>query len=82
MPRQRTHYSSRRAHFLPDHFPQRLGWFLHASGLPRAEVARRLGVSPMTVWRWGKGTSRPNYRHLNALVSLADDLDLGHLFRE
>ena len=85
MPRQRTHYSRRahfKARFLPDHSPQRLGWFQHASGLPRAEIARRLGVSPMTVWRWSKGISRPNYRHLKARVALADDLGLGYLFRD
>ena len=36
----------------------------------------------MTIRRWWKAGIRPNYRHLNALLSLADDLGLGHLFRE
>ena len=81
MPRQRTQYS-RRTYAIADDFPQRLVWFKHASGLPWAEIARRLGISPMTIRRWWKAGVRPNYRHLNALLSLADDLGLGHLFRE
>ena len=81
MPRQRTQYS-RRASVVPDDFTQRLVWFKHASGLSWAEIARRLGVAPMTRRRWWKAGIRPNYRHLNALLSLADDLGLGHLFRD
>ena len=81
MPRQRTQYS-RRTYAITDDFPQRLVWFKYASGLPWAEIARRLGISPMTIRRWWKAGVRPNYRHLNALLSLADDLGLGHLFRE
>ena len=58
MPRQRTHYN-RRAYVFPDDFPQRLVWFKHASGLPWAEIARRLGISPMTIRRWWKAGIRP-----------------------
>ena len=81
MLRQRTPYRVR-PHATPDHFPQRLEWFQHASGLPWAEIARRLGISPITIRRWWKRGVRPNYRHLKALQDLADDLGLGHLFRD
>ena len=79
MPRQRTQYR-RKPHDFPDDFPQRLVWFKHASGLSCVEIARRLGVDPVTIRRWGKRGVRPNYRHLKALQDLADDLGLGHLF--
>ena len=45
-------------------------------------MARRLGAYPHTVWRWTEGRGRPNARHLMALLDLADDLGLGHLFTE
>ena len=79
MPRQRTQYR-RTPHAFPDDFPQRLVWFKHASGLSWVEIARRLGVDPVTVRRWWQRGVRPNYRHLKALQDLADDLGLGHLF--
>ena len=79
MPRQRTQYRTK-PHGFPDDFPQRLVWFKHASGLSWVEIARRLGVDPVTVRRWWQRGVRPNYRHLKALQDLADDLDLGHLF--
>ena len=47
MPRQRTQYRRK-----PHDFPQRLVWFKHASGLSWVEIARRLGVDPVTVRRW------------------------------
>ena len=82
MPRQRIHHS-RRAHDFPDDFPQRLVRFQKESGLSWSETARCLGISPMTIRRcWWKAGIGPNYRHLNALLSLADDLVRGHLFRE
>ena len=81
MPRQRTHYN-RVAHAIPDDFPQRLVWFQQQSGLSWAEIARRLGVDPVTVRRWWKRGVRPSYRHLMALQELADSLGLGHLFAE
>ena len=46
MSRQRTQYGRK-----PDDFPQRLVRFKHASGLSWVEVARRLGVDPLTVRR-------------------------------
>ncbi len=81
MPRQRTQYR-RKTDAIPDAFPQRLAWFLHASGLPRAEIARRLGVAPLTIRRWRYKGVRPNYRHLKALHDLGNDLGLGHLFTD
>ena len=81
MPRQPIQYR-RKPHATPDHFPQRLEWFQHASGLTWAEIARRLGISPITIRRWWKRGVRPNYRHLKALQDLADDLGLGHLFTD
>ena len=46
------------------------------------EIARRLGVDPVTVRRWWQRGVRPNYRHLKALQDLADSLGLGHLFAD
>ena len=79
MPRRRTQYR-RKTDAIPDAFPQRLVWFKHASGLSWVEIARRLGIDPVTVRRWWQRGVRPNYRHLKALQDLADDLGLGHLF--
>ena len=81
MPRQPTQYR-RKPHATPDHFPQRLEWFQHASGLTWAEIARRLGISPITIRRWRYKGVRPSYQHLKALQDLADDLGLGHLFTD
>ena len=81
MRRQRVTYR-RRAYPVPDDFPQRLAWFKHASGLTWAEIARRIGVDPVTVRRWWKKGVRPNYRHLKALHDLAESLGLGHLFAD
>ena len=69
MPRQRTQYR-RTPHAFPDDFPQRQVWFKHASGLSWVEIARRLGVDPVTVRRWWQRGARPNYRHLKALQDL------------
>ena len=81
MPRQRTQHT-RRTYPFPDDFPQRLVWFKHASGLSWAEIARRLGVAPLTIRRWRYKGVRPNYQHLKALHDLANDLGLGYLFTE
>ena len=51
MPRQRTRYNRTRRG-IPDDFPQRLVWFKHASGMSWSEIARRLGVPPITIRRW------------------------------
>ena len=81
MPRQRTDHS-RRTYVFPDDFPQRLVRFKEESGLPWAEIARRLGTYPHTVKRWWKEGVRPHFRHQMALLDLADDLGLGHLFTD
>ncbi len=78
VPRQRVRHN-RRLHPVPDDFPQRLEWFGHASGLSWAEIARRIGVTPITVRRWRKAGVRPNYRQLRALHEVADALALLHL---
>ncbi len=81
MPRQRVPHQ-RETHDIPSHFPQRLKRFQEESELPWAEIARRLGTYPHTVWLWKEGKSRPNQHHMKALLDLADDLDLGHLFTD
>ena len=35
-----------------------------------------------TVWRWWKGGVRPNTQHMLALLGLANNLGLGHLFTD
>ena len=81
MPRQRIHYN-RVTYSFPDDFPQRLERFKEESGLSWAEIHRRLGTDPETVRRWRKKGMRPGMRHMMALLALADDLGLGHLFRD
>ena len=81
MPRKRTDYR-RETYNFPDAFPQRVEWLMEEADLSRAELARRLGTYPRTVWRWTEGRGRPNARHLMALLELASDLGLGHLFTE
>ena len=81
MPRQRTNHS-RRVYVLPDDFPERLKRFHRESGLPWAEIARRIETYPLTIRRWRCQGVRPNLRHQTALLALADSLDLGHIFTE
>lgn len=78
MPRQSTQHS-RRVYLFPDDFSERLKLLKEKSGLPWAEIARRLGVNPLTVRRWWKYGGRPSVRHQMALLKLAEDLDLGHI---
>ena len=78
MPRQRPDYG-RTVYVLPADFPKRLKALQKQSGLPWAEIARRIGTYPFTVWRWYEGGVRPHYRHQMALLELADDLGLAHL---
>ncbi len=78
MPRQRTDHS-RTVYVLPDDFPRRLKQFQEESGLSRAEIARRIGTSPYTVWRWLECGVIPHFRHQMALLSLAQDMGLSHL---
>ena len=77
MLRRRTQYR-RKTDAIPDAFPQRQ----HASGLPWAEIARRLGVAPLTIRRWRYKGVRPNYQHLKALHDLAEDLGLAYIFTD
>ena len=81
MLRPHTYYS-RRTHEFPDDFPQRLERFKVESGLPWAEIARRLGTYPLTIRRWRYKGVRPNLAHQVALLDLADDLGLGHIFTD
>ena len=78
MPRQRIDHS-RTIYVFPDDFPQRLVRFKEASGLSWAELARRLGTSPLNLRRWRDGV-RPHLRHLMALLDLAEEMGLTHLF--
>ena len=52
------------------------------SGLSWAEIARRIGTYRHTVLRWTEGVVRPNVKHMMALLELAKDMGLGHLFTE
>ena len=81
MPRQHTNYI-RVTYGFPADFPQRLERFQRESGLSWAELNRRLGIDPETMRRWRKGRSRPSARHMMALLDLADDLGLGHIFTD
>ena len=81
MPRQRIPHNTTGRDF-PADFPQRLERFKEESRLPWAEIARRLGVYPHTVWRWQRGLARPNGEHMIALLDLADDFGLGHIFTD
>ena len=81
MPRQRIH-QGRTVYAVSSDFPQRLLRFKEESRLPRAEIARLLGVYPHTVWRWQSGLARPNGAHMMTLLDLADDFGLGHLFTD
>ena len=67
---------------LPDDFPQRLRRFQAESELPWAEIARRLGVYPFTLWRWVEAGVRPHLRHQMDLLALAEDLGLGHILTD
>ena len=79
MPRQRKHHGGR-VYLFPRDFPLRLRRFQEESGLSWAEIARRLGVHAFTVWRWLEAGVQPHHRHLLALLDLAEELGLGHIF--
>lgn len=67
MPGQRAH-SRRRVCLYPGGFPDRLELLQGRSGLPRAGIARRVVVDPLTVRRWWKYGVRPSVRHQVALL--------------
>ena len=81
MPRQHTHHG-RIVYVFPDDFPQRLVRFKEESGLSWAELARRLGTSALNLRRWKDKGVRPHWRHLTALLELAGDLGLVHIFTD
>ena len=81
MPRQCTRYNRTRRGLLDD-FPERLRRFQELSGLSWSEIARRIGTYRYTVWRWKEGMGRPNTEHMMALLDLAEDLGLAHIFTE
>ena len=78
MPRQRIRYR-KTFHVFPSDFPRRLELFKEASSLTWREIARRLGTNTLTLRRWRAG-AQPNSKHLLALLEVADELSLGHLF--
>ena len=80
MPRHRVH-NSRMVYVFPNDFPERLERFQRESGLSWAEIARRVGTSDLNLRRWRQGV-RPHWRHLAALLELAEDLGLAHLFTD
>ena len=81
MPKQRTIYF-RKTYEFPDDFPERLKRFQRESGLSWSEIARRIGTYRNTVRRWKEGLSRPNTAHMMALLELAGDLGLAHIFTD
>ena len=81
MPRQRIHHT-RETYDFPDDFPERLKRFKEESGLTWAELNRRLGTHPYTIRRWVLGRARPSMWYMMALLKLAEDLGLAHLFTE
>ncbi len=81
MPRQRIHHS-RITYDFPDDFPQRLVRFQEESGLTWAEIARRIGAHPYTVRRWVLGRARPNMTYMMALLDLAEEMGLRHIFTD
>ena len=58
MPRQRISYK-KTTYELPEDFPQRLKRFQEESGLSWSEIARRLGIDPITINANGSGECAP-----------------------
>ena len=81
MPRQRIHHT-RETYEVPSDFPERLKRFQKESGLTWAEIARRLGAHPYTIRRWVLGRARPGMRYMMALLELAEELGLAHIFTD
>ena len=81
MPRQYIRHS-RKTYDFPEDFSRRLVRFKEESGLPWAELRRRLDVDPETLRRWRDKGVRPTAEHLMALLALADSFGLGHLFTD
>ena len=81
MPIQRTDYG-RSTYDFPDDFAEPLKRFQRESGLSWSGIARRTGAYRHTVFRWVKGTNRPNTEHMMALLELAEGMGLAHIFTE
>ena len=81
MPRQRISYARDTYVFLAD-FPQRPKRFQEESGLPWAEIARRVGADIESVRCWREGRARPNAEHLAALQGVAEDMGQGSLLTD
>lgn len=79
MPRQRTVHIGT-TYSLPEDFPERLKQFQEESGLSESEIARLLGTYRVNVWRWASGRTRPNNQYRRALLELAKDMGLVHIF--
>ena len=77
MLRQRTQHSRRTYDF-----PQRLARFQRGVGPVVVGDRPTSWTYRHTVWRWAEGRVRPNVKHMLALLELAKDLGLGHLFTE
>ena len=79
MPRQRTDHS-RIVYVFPDDFPQQLVRFQEESGLPWAELNRRLDTDPETVRRWrDKGVRPTRGTCWRWRLELANSLGLDHI---
>ena len=59
----------------PHDFPQRLERLRAASGLTWRALARELGVSVRSLYRWRAGT-RPDAAHMLAIVEFATEREL------
>ena len=81
MPKQSVNYN-RRTYDFPEDFPQRPERFQKESGLSWSEIARRIGTYRHTVWRWQADRVRPNVEHMMALLDLAEELGLRHIFTD
>ena len=67
-------YRAQGAEF-PEDFPQRLERLREASGLTWRALARELGVSVRSLYRWRAGT-RPDAAHMLSLVEFATEREL------
>ena len=75
MSRQRTTDYRPSGTEFPDDFPQRLERLREASGLTWRGLARELGVSVRSLYRWRAGT-RPDAAHMLAIVEFATEREL------
>lgn len=71
---RKTNYRPNGAKF-PDDFPRRLERLRDATGLTWRGMARELGVSVRSLYRWRAGT-RPDAAHMLAIVEFATELEL------